>query len=175
MGLVSEARLRRVAAEGAGTQIIREIVDRRSPVEADQRLLDAVVLMDREETRQLAVIDQAGGALVGMLTMSDIVRAQMRVARTLPCQPRSSQFQRSRRNADRANLPFSGCVCLTKRNIRPANIRTPTVHYHLIQLGPDAPAIGQAVAVLKLPQGTFIVTVERQWSCFRTPWKHDSR
>ncbi|GAC1536206.1 MAG: chloride channel protein [Herpetosiphon sp.] len=79
-GLVSEARLRRSFAEDQGDRAVGELVDRRPPVAPEQRLVDAVVLMDQWETRQLAVTDGTR-ALTGIITMSDIVLAQARAAR----------------------------------------------------------------------------------------------
>lgn len=82
VGLVGKARLRRNVAEGLGERPVGELVDRRTPVFPDQRLVDAVVLMDQWETRQLAVVDRhAPQHLLGILTMSDVVHAEARAAR----------------------------------------------------------------------------------------------
>jgi CIC family chloride channel protein len=84
IGFVSRARLRRTLAEGGGTQKVRRLVDSKSRahVHPEDPLVRAVVRMSQAETRQLAVLDggDARAALVGILTMSDIVRVQARAA-----------------------------------------------------------------------------------------------
>ncbi len=82
MGLVSEFRVRRTLAEGSGKRTIGTLVDRRPLLVPEQSLVEAVLLMDQWETRQLAVVDHnVPGHLVGLVTMSDIIRAQARAAR----------------------------------------------------------------------------------------------
>ncbi len=79
---MSEPRLRRTLAEHAGARTVGSLVDRRPVVYADQPLMEAVLLMDQWETRQLAVVERAQPTrIVGILTMSDIVRAQARAVR----------------------------------------------------------------------------------------------
>ena len=84
VGLVSRARLRRTLAEGGGDQKVRQLVDAasRAHVRPEDPLVRAVVRMSQAETRQLAVLDGEGerGTLVGLLTMSDVVRAHARAA-----------------------------------------------------------------------------------------------
>jgi CIC family chloride channel protein len=84
VGLVSRARLRRTLAEGGGDQRVRQLVDDagRAYVRPEDPLVRAVVRMSQTGTRQLAVLDGEGarGTLVGLLTMSDIVRAHARAA-----------------------------------------------------------------------------------------------
>jgi chloride channel protein, CIC family len=83
-GLVTRARLRRTLAEGGGGQKVRRLVDSesRAYVRPEDPLVRAVVRMSQAETRQLAVLDGDGirGTLVGLLTMSDVVRVQARAA-----------------------------------------------------------------------------------------------
>jgi CIC family chloride channel protein len=83
LGLVSRARLRRTLAEGGGGQEVRRLVDSKSRahVRPEDPLVRAVVHMSQTGTRQLAVLDgEGGGVLVGLLTMSDVVRAHARAA-----------------------------------------------------------------------------------------------
>jgi chloride channel protein, CIC family len=83
VGLVSRARLRRTLAEGGGTQKVRQLVDSesRAHVRPEDPLVRAVVRMTQAGARQLAVLDGEGGQrLVGILTMTDIVRVQARAA-----------------------------------------------------------------------------------------------
>ncbi len=84
VGFVSRARLRRTLAEDGGTQKVRRLVDSKSRahVSPEDPLVRAVVRMSQAETRQLAVLDgeDARATLVGILTMSDIVRVQAHAA-----------------------------------------------------------------------------------------------
>jgi len=80
-GMVSEIRLRRMMAEGKSQQTVGEIADSGDYVFPDQPLVRAVVHMNRSKVRQLAVLERGDGTgLIGLLTMSDIVRAQARAA-----------------------------------------------------------------------------------------------
>jgi CIC family chloride channel protein len=81
VGLVGEARLRRTLAEGGGRRHVRELADRGEHVFPDQPLVRAVVRMNHTGARQLAVLARGDERrLVGLLTMSDVVRAQARAA-----------------------------------------------------------------------------------------------
>lgn len=81
VGFISEARLRRTAAENGTDQIVRKLVQHNANVEADYQLVRAVVRMEKSGVRHLAVVDRRKGSkLVGMLTMSDVVRAHARAA-----------------------------------------------------------------------------------------------
>jgi len=81
VGMVTEARLRRTAAEGGVDQRVSEIAQPAAHVEPEHTLVRAVVQMEKSGVRQLAVIDRKeGNRLIGLLTMSDIVRAQARAA-----------------------------------------------------------------------------------------------
>jgi CIC family chloride channel protein len=80
-GLVGEARLRRTQAEGGGGRPVRELAERGEHVFPDQPLVRAVVRMNHSGARQLAVLARGDdGRLVGLLTMTDVVRAQARAA-----------------------------------------------------------------------------------------------
>jgi CIC family chloride channel protein len=161
VGLVSEARLRRTQAEGGGDQTIRRLVDRCPAITSAERLIDAALLMDHEETRQLAVVDQANGRVVGMLTMSDIVRAQARVARTLvtahAAGPLSEVGETLAKQPAFRRLRSLGGDAGAAGEAQPQ-----TLGYHLIQLDHDAPAVGQPVRSLDLPPGALLVTIERE-------------
>jgi CIC family chloride channel protein len=81
VGLVSEARLRRTLAEGGKGRAVRELAERDDHVFPDQPLVRAVVRMNHAGTRQLAVVSRGEERkLLGILTMSDVVRAQARAA-----------------------------------------------------------------------------------------------
>jgi chloride channel protein, CIC family len=81
IGFVTEARLRRTVAEGGGAQRVSAIVQSSPHVQADDTLVRAVVKMERSGSRQLAVFGPLDGSrLIGLLTMSDVVRAHARAA-----------------------------------------------------------------------------------------------
>ena len=81
IGFVTEARLRRTAAEGGRDQSVATIVQASTPTQPGDTLVRAVVTMEKSGARQLGVIDPSDGdRLIGLLTMSDIVRAHARAA-----------------------------------------------------------------------------------------------
>lgn len=83
MGMVSKARLRRTSAEGKSHIRIQQVASQVDCVFPDQPLVRAVIHMNRSGVRQLAVLARGGHkGLLGLLTMSDIVSAQARVALT---------------------------------------------------------------------------------------------
>ena len=81
IGFVTEARLRRTVAEGGTPQHVSAIVQSAPHVQPDDTLVRAVVKMERSGSRQLAVVDQKDSQrLIGLITMSDVVRAHARAA-----------------------------------------------------------------------------------------------
>ena len=79
VGFVTEARLRRTAAEGGRDQSVATVVQASAKTQPGDTLVRAVVTMEKSGARQLGVIDPGdGNRLIGMLTMSDIVRAHAR-------------------------------------------------------------------------------------------------
>jgi CIC family chloride channel protein len=81
VGIVTETRLRRTAAEGGMDQTVGEIAQPAAQVQPEHTLVRAVVRMEKSGVRQLAVIDgNDGKRLIGLLTMSDIVRAHAHAA-----------------------------------------------------------------------------------------------
>ena len=79
--MISEVRLRRLAAEGAGGDQVEKHAEFRPHALAEHSLVRATVGMDKSGVRQLAVIDRKNGnKLIGLLTMSDIVRAHAQAA-----------------------------------------------------------------------------------------------
>ncbi len=81
IGFVTEARLRRTAAEGGRDQEVGTIVQTSPRMQPGDTLVRAIVRMEKSGARQLAVVDpNDGNKLVGLLTMSDIVRAHARAA-----------------------------------------------------------------------------------------------
>jgi CIC family chloride channel protein len=81
VGMVTEMRLRRTAAEGGLDRRVRTIVQHTASVEPEHKLVRAVVRMEKSGVRHLGVVDRKGGnKLIGLLTMSDVVRAHAQAA-----------------------------------------------------------------------------------------------
>jgi len=81
IGFVTEARLRRTVAEGGAAQTVSALVQSSPHVQPDDTLVRAVVKMESSGSRQLAVVEPGDGKrLMGMLTMSDVVRAHAKAA-----------------------------------------------------------------------------------------------
>jgi CBS domain-containing protein len=81
IGFVTEARLRRTAAEGGVAQRVELLTQSSPQVQPEDTLVRAVVKMERSGSRQLAVVkERDGNKLIGLLTMSDVVRAHARAA-----------------------------------------------------------------------------------------------
>ena len=78
-GVISLGKLRHAAPETR----LAELVLPAATILADVPLTRAVVMMNDAKTRQLVVLDEATGSrLVGILSLSDLVRAHARVAST---------------------------------------------------------------------------------------------
>jgi chloride channel protein, CIC family len=81
VGMVTKVRLRRTAAENGAEQFVSKIAQAAPQVEPGHTLVRAVVRMDKSGMRQLAVVDgDDGNRLVGLITMSDVVRAHAQAA-----------------------------------------------------------------------------------------------
>jgi CIC family chloride channel protein len=78
VGLLSEARMQRALAEGGGEPTIGSIARRKEYCTPEEPLLRAVTRMTRLGVRQLPVLETTTHALVGLLAMSDVLRAQVR-------------------------------------------------------------------------------------------------
>ncbi|MGI8495294.1 MAG: chloride channel protein [Pyrinomonadaceae bacterium] len=76
VGVITEMRLRRNFVEKNGEKLIRDIADKCYSVYPDHLLNRAVVRMDEAHVRQLSVVERDGRKFLGIITMSDIVRAQ---------------------------------------------------------------------------------------------------
>jgi len=76
-GTITEMRLRRNLVNKNGQTSISEIADPCPTIFSDQPLSEAVLKMDEAHVRQLSVIEPDDcRRLVGIITMSDIVRVQ---------------------------------------------------------------------------------------------------
>lgn len=87
VGLISEAKLRRLLAEGHGDTAVALHVRPREYLGPEQPMLDAVVRMNKLGVRQMAVVDVDASPprLVGMFAMSDVMRAHSSAAgETIP-------------------------------------------------------------------------------------------
>jgi CIC family chloride channel protein len=85
LGLISAARLRRRVAEGRAEDAIGQHVRPEPYLLSDAMLVDAVVQMTELGSRQMAVVDAAApDRVVGMLAMSDVMRAYAQAAQGPP-------------------------------------------------------------------------------------------
>jgi CBS domain-containing protein len=81
VGLVSDARIRRRLAEGDARQPLTFVARPEETLPSDLPLADAVAKMTSLGVRQMAVVDpQVSSKLVGVLAMSDVMRAYSRAA-----------------------------------------------------------------------------------------------
>ncbi len=77
VGVITEMRLRRNLAETGGGKLVGEIADKCHAVYPEHLLSRAVVRMNQAKVRQLAVVERdETRRFLGIITMSDIVRAQ---------------------------------------------------------------------------------------------------
>jgi CIC family chloride channel protein len=76
VGLVSESKLRRAVADDKGTLRVSELAGRCITVAPTQPIIDAIVLMDEFDTRQIAVVDETSQKVVGIIALVDAMRAQ---------------------------------------------------------------------------------------------------
>jgi CIC family chloride channel protein len=79
---VSESKLRRSVADGGGEKPVGELAGRRIALTPESSLIDAIVLMDELDTRQLAVVDDdASRRVIGIVALSDVMRVQAQATR----------------------------------------------------------------------------------------------
>ncbi|NNJ11213.1 chloride channel protein [Chloroflexales bacterium ZM16-3] len=84
LGVISIARLRRFEASAGGDSQVRSALNVRPALFPDTRLVTALVLMQQSDTRQLAVVNrETPSKLLGIVAMSDILRAQSRATLAL--------------------------------------------------------------------------------------------
>jgi uncharacterized transporter YbjL len=119
--------------------------------------------MDQQETRQIGVVDRVDPLrLVGLLALSDIVRAQARVARSSAQGKHAEAFELSEVKETLSDQPAF-------RRLRPFALEPQAaaargdaeLRYHTLVLAPESPAMGRAVCDLALPHGALLVTIER--------------
>lgn len=84
IGVVTEMRLRRNLANDGGRKPVWEIADKCHTLYPDHLLKRAVVRMNQAQVRQLSVVERGDEhKFLGIITMSDIVRAQAEVIGTV--------------------------------------------------------------------------------------------
>lgn len=76
VGIITKARIERIAVETTNQQKIGEIAAPVKTIYADSSLSRAIVRMNESKMLRLAVVERTTKKLLGILTMSDIVRAQ---------------------------------------------------------------------------------------------------
>jgi predicted transcriptional regulator len=79
-GLISEARLRRCLAEARGDSPLGNELRVETYLDNNLPLVEAVAKMNAQGARQMAVVASDSQRLVGMLAMSDVMRAHMHAA-----------------------------------------------------------------------------------------------
>ena len=166
MGLISEARLRRTQAEQPNdqpdTQPIAALADRRAALFPEQALVDAVMLLDQLETRQVAVVERAHPTkLIGLLSLSDVVRAQAQAARDASPRAQSTGELSEVKETLSDQPAFRRLPAFSHEPQAIPTTPTTQPHYHTVQLEADAPANGQPVHALDLPTGVLLVMIER--------------
>jgi chloride channel protein, CIC family len=80
LGLINDARLRRVIAENGRGYTLAELVRLKEYLYPDDPLIRAVVRMNAVGSRQLPVVSRSGQRLLGILAMADIFRIQAQAA-----------------------------------------------------------------------------------------------
>jgi CIC family chloride channel protein len=97
-GLISEARLRRCVAEGRGDFRVDCEAKSEAYLESSAALVDAVASMSAWGARQMAVVERGidSKKLVGVLAMSDVMRAHTKAAEGLGGDPLASEPSRVR-------------------------------------------------------------------------------
>lgn len=129
VGLLSEARLLRTLAENAQERTAGEIARRKEYAVPDEALLRAVARMTRLGVHQLPVLERETGKLVGLLAMSDVMRAQVRAAET----------QGSLQSSERMTLEPLAIAGITSGDATAAEHLRPTFAPDLSS--PDAPTL----------------------------------
>ena len=96
LGLVTEARIRRSLAEDS-KKPIGELADQTHCLSPDYPLIRAVMRMNETKTRQMPVVEGIDETqIVGLLSMTDIVRAQALAAKEAGALDRTSTFAEER-------------------------------------------------------------------------------
>jgi CIC family chloride channel protein len=95
-GLVSQARLKHRLAEGRGSALVAGEAREEACLRSDLALVDAVAKMSALAARQMAVVEGDSRRLVGVLAMSDVLRAHTEAARSTVSVEISSVRKRSR-------------------------------------------------------------------------------
>ncbi len=76
VGMISEVRLRRTLAENGGAEIIKNIAEQSFSITPEKHLSQAIARMNHAKVRQLAVVAPENKKFLGLITMTDIVRAE---------------------------------------------------------------------------------------------------
>lgn len=96
LGLVTEARIRRSLAEDS-KKPIGELADQTHCLSPDYPLIRAVMRMNETKTRQMPVVERIHQTqIVGLLSMTDIVRAQALAAKEAGALDHTSTFAEER-------------------------------------------------------------------------------
>lgn len=81
LGFVTKARLRRTLAENGENQKVKNLIYGKDAILSNQPIVNAIIKMNEKEIRHLAVLNYLDKKeLIGILTMSDIMRVQAQIA-----------------------------------------------------------------------------------------------
>lgn len=167
VGLVSQSRLRRLKADDNPNKLVGTIADRRIALHPDQSLIDAIMMMDRNDTRQLAVVDGITQRVIGILAMSDVVRTHARTARQAANPEAQNPLEGSEVEKTLGGKPvFFQLDAYTPDEHPDDAVAEPSVRYHEVIIQPNSPAAWFRVRDLHLPEGVLIVTMEREGDVF---------
>lgn len=75
-GMVSEVRLRRLLAQNEGEKTLNAVAEKNFNITPEKRISSAIARMNNAHVRQLAVINPIDQTFIGLITMTDIVRAE---------------------------------------------------------------------------------------------------
>lgn len=101
VGMITEVRLRRSLAKNEGEKIVGDLADKNYDIQPDRHLSSAVARMNHARVRQLAVVSPVNGKFAGLITMTDIVRAESESIIAKEDQPADEDFSESKNSISR--------------------------------------------------------------------------
>ena len=96
VGMITEVRLRRVLAKDGGDRKIKNLVEKTFNITPERRISSAIARMNNAHVRQLSVINQTDQKFIGLITMTDIVRAESEAVIESENLPTESDFSESK-------------------------------------------------------------------------------
>lgn len=96
VGMITEVRLRRSLAKNDGDKIVGNLSEKNYNITPDKQLSSAIARMNHAHVRQLAVVSERERKFLGIITMTDIVRAESESISADENQPASEDFSESK-------------------------------------------------------------------------------